>query len=223
MEKLQVMSRYSDYTLQIYCNVADVSGEITVTNQGTGAEAWLAGIGCCLRDESQYGGGYCALSNNNAIEAEDLTSNVVTDIDTYFLTNEEFREVMKENATIASTRKYHGDINTKIATTYAGIETFLISDVGGTYTSFTATKAQPFPAAGWDAKYRFEKGDKAIGYIRFMYRTGSTGAWVYSDVSADTSKGYFDKTIAQSVYLNGAIANSLMAMSMAGLMTAIVF
>jgi len=31
--------------------------------------------------------------------------------------------------------------------------------------SWIGYKAQPWPAASWAEKYRFEKGDKAIGYI----------------------------------------------------------
>ena len=43
--------QYSDYTLAIYCNITKVDGK--------GEEANRAESGCCLRDKSQKGGGYC--------------------------------------------------------------------------------------------------------------------------------------------------------------------
>ena len=154
------------------CDVTDLSGEIVADadNQGTTAEAYLAGLGCCIRDSSQYGGGYCALHDNNELAKQDTASNIVTatDVWTYFLTNDEFKEVLTESFVAdESTRKTMSTpVNTRIST-LVGIETFAIADQEANYVSFNASKAQPAAAAGWSDKYRFEKGDKAKGYIRF--------------------------------------------------------
>ena len=43
--------QYSDYTLAMYCNIEKVGGK--------GEESNRAESGCCLRDKSQKGGGYC--------------------------------------------------------------------------------------------------------------------------------------------------------------------
>ena len=42
---------YSDYTIAIKCDVTKVAGNDNAANR--------AESGCCLRDESQKGGGYC--------------------------------------------------------------------------------------------------------------------------------------------------------------------
>ena len=44
-------ANYSDYTLAIFCNITKVAGSDYNANR--------AESGCCLRDKSQKGGGYC--------------------------------------------------------------------------------------------------------------------------------------------------------------------
>ena len=43
--------QYSSYTLALFCNITKVASQDSAANR--------AGSGCCLRDESQKGGGYC--------------------------------------------------------------------------------------------------------------------------------------------------------------------
>ena len=68
---------YSDYTLQMQCNLANISGSDTSVDK--------SGWGCCLRDESIYGGGYCMVVNSTQ-----------DGIDTYFVTDDEFRTVLAD-------------------------------------------------------------------------------------------------------------------------------
>lgn len=40
-----------------------------------------------------------------------------------------------------------------------------------------ARKLQPWPAAAWSEKFRFEKGDKAIGYVHNKLGTNNADRW----------------------------------------------
>jgi hypothetical protein len=55
-----------------------------------------------------------------------------------------------------------------VSSGYEGITTFHIVTAESDYTDFNywvGIKAQPWPAAAWSESFRFEKGDKATGYI----------------------------------------------------------
>ena len=93
-----------------------------------------------------------------------------TDIDSYFVTHTEFETL---NNFAKSTDDDGNDVIPTIGDTvsspsaddkYTGITTFYIS---GSSPKWTGTKAQPWPDAGWNEMYRFEKGDRAVGSILY--------------------------------------------------------
>jgi len=57
------MDEYSSYTIKMQCNISDVNGIVAGANYG-----------CCLRDKSQDGGGYCMTKASNG-----------SSVNTYFL------------------------------------------------------------------------------------------------------------------------------------------
>ena len=64
---------YSAYVLRMYCDISMVNGVYYTSNR--------VGMGCCLRDNSQDGGGYCTV-----LASSDFT--------TYFLTETNFENVV---------------------------------------------------------------------------------------------------------------------------------
>ena len=64
--------------------------------------------------------------------------------------------------------------------TYVGITTFYINDETdasvGTFYVWSGYKAQPWPADSWEDMYRFEKGDKATGYV-YDYEATDAAKW----------------------------------------------
>ena len=109
----------------------------------------------------------------------------VLGVDTYYLSESNFATVL--------TSPY--DLNTinALGTQYEGITTFSVTNVSPAttgddrYGSWDGYKAQPWPAATYSEMYRFENGDKAMGYI---YNSVGTKAarWVDELV---TLKGAF--------------------------------
>ena len=49
-KETEYMELFSDYTIRMRCNITNVNGVTASANYG-----------CCLRDKSQDGGGYCMI------------------------------------------------------------------------------------------------------------------------------------------------------------------
>lgn len=95
---------YSGYTLKIKCDITTLPG-----NNGVSS---LVGSGCCLRDLSQKGGGYCTRLNAKK-----------DGIDTNFLTDAQFETITKS--------PYDMSEVTELTTKIDGITSFQIDkDVG---------------------------------------------------------------------------------------------
>ena len=178
---------YSGYVLRIYCDITMING---VDSSGSRVDN-----GCCLRDDSQDGGGYCTvLKSGDAFE-------------TYFLTETNFENVVGGD-----------DLSTQTAVsdTYDGITTFYIDKVdgddvsgdpagnhasadGNNYDTWEAIKFQPWPAAAWSEMYRFESGDKATGYI-------------YDKNGANTNDKWYDetKTLTGATTLTAGLAATVL-------------
>lgn len=142
---------YSTYTLRMKCDVTKIT---TAAGVLVDSSSNRAGSGCCIRDKTQKGGGYCMF-----IDSTD------TSIETKFLTDANFA---------VSTASPYEITQTSIQKAYSGITTFYVPDATISYplpgtpakpNSWIGYKAQPWPAASWAEKYRFEKGDDAAGYI----------------------------------------------------------
>ena len=167
---------YSDYMLQMRCNLSVIRGNDSSANK--------AGMGCCLRDrEVSKGGGYCMILNNNS-----------DDIETYFVTEDEFVDILST---------YTLETIAKVADPYEGITTFkLVENADNSALTdanlenfFTGYKAQPWPAESYlSNRYRFDKGDKATGYIY--------------DVSGNNSDKWIDET---EYLLNGAFVSQVLS------------
>ena len=70
---------YSSYTLAIKCDVTKIGGkDKSLTSR--------AGLGCCLRDESQKGGGYCMFRSDDGLK-----------VNSFFLTDAQFITVLQSN------------------------------------------------------------------------------------------------------------------------------
>ena len=69
------INNYSEYTIKISCSV-----KLIASHQGQ------AGSGCCIRDKSQKGGGYCMTLNSTA-----------NGVDSFFLTDANFETVLSLN------------------------------------------------------------------------------------------------------------------------------
>ena len=134
------MDDYSSYTIKMECNISNVNGVVA-----------SAGYGCCLRDKSQDGGGYCMTMASNG-----------SSVNTYFL------DEGSDWATVLAD-PYDLSAMPQPSSTYVGITTFYVVDEssGGDFSHWSGYKAQPWPAdsSTWDDMYRFEKGDQATGYI----------------------------------------------------------
>ena len=86
-----------------------------------------------------------------------------SDINSYWLDADEFGEVFSEIT--VDDPQLMPDIVEALDESYLGISSFYIENSG--MTSWTGTKAQPLPAAGWENKFRFESGNSARGYIYY--------------------------------------------------------
>ena len=74
---------YSGYVLSMRCNIENIDGNDDSVGR--------SGFGCCLRDLSQDGGGYC------------MTLNSTKDgVDTYFLTEANFETVLSSPYDLSS-------------------------------------------------------------------------------------------------------------------------
>ena len=90
-------------------------------------------------------------------------------IDTYFLTEANFVDVLASPYNLASIQA--------VSQQYEGITIFSIANNLNVYSSWDGYKAQPWPAAAFSEMYRFEAGDKAMGYI--YNKTGTDAAkWI---------------------------------------------
>jgi len=175
----EFMNNYSSYTLRIKCDITKVAGTTYTANR--------AESGCCLRDESQKGGGYCMKLNS-----------LQTDVISLFLTNAQFETVLATPYDLTS-------IST-VQKAYEGITTFSISNkslnaVGQKLDSWVGTKVQPWPAASYTEMYRFEKGSKATGYI-------------YNYVGID-SKRWLDETKILNEAVRAFVGASLLSLGTA--------
>lgn len=115
---------YSSYVLRIYC-------DITKVNSVTFADSRV-GMGCCLRDESQDGGGYCTVLGSG----DSFT--------TYFLTETNFENVVGGE-----------DLSTQtaVSTGYYGITDFYIETIDSTNVYNDAADVYPYNSDGsapWD-------------------------------------------------------------------------
>ena len=92
-----------------------------------------------------------------------ISSALGTSVDTYYLSESQFSTVLSSPY----------DLSTILApgTQYEGLTTFSITNAypdtvsDYRYSSWDGYKAQPWPAATYSEMYRFEKDDKAMGYI----------------------------------------------------------
>lgn len=170
LEKI-IIDEYSSYTLRIFCDITVIGG-LDNTNSKTSS-------GCCLRDmePTSQGGGYCMLKDS-----------AQTGIDTFFLTEANFVAVTAD--------PYDMTTLTVPDNLYEGINKFYVNSattVTDEYDSattdnpqfWTGYKLQPWPAAAYSEKYRFEEGDKAMGYV---YNYAATGKARWTDEEA-TLKG----------------------------------
>jgi len=114
------------------------------------------------------------------------------DIDTYWLSDTQFDTV---EAYTSSADKIADNITVPAADDkYTGISIFYIKTQTN-YEVWEGYKAQPWPDAGWTEMYRFEKGDSAIGSIRYYddWSEDSTGAddhgwrWVYKTMTLESA------------------------------------
>ena len=174
---------YSDYVLRIFCNVTKVA---TFDYNSNRAES-----GCCLRDESQKGGGYCVKLAANQ-----------SSVTTVFLTEAMFETVLATPYDLTSI--------TTPQNAHEGITTFFVVSKGVTsnlWDSWYAYKAQPWPAASWSEMYRFEKGDKATGLI---YNSPADGSAKWLD-ETKTLVGAYDAIRNASMFtaVFGLLAMSL--------------
>ena len=142
-EEKEYVTAYSAYTLRMYCNIK----KITVDGITYDLRKNRAGSGCCIRDFSAKGGGYCIF-----IDSQDA------DVETKYLNDPNFE---------VSTSSPYEVQQTTIQNAYTGINTFKIAVTKneGKPDSWYGLKAQPWPAAAYTEMYRFEKDVKAIGYI----------------------------------------------------------
>ena len=93
---------YSTYTLKLYCNIENIDENTAASGVSR------SGFGCCLRDLSQNGGGYC-------LRLSDDGSEYVT----AFLTEADFDTILESPYTMT-------DIS-NVTDGYEGITTFSIS------------------------------------------------------------------------------------------------
>ena len=142
------MDLYSDYTMRMRCNISDVKGVVAEANYG-----------CCLRDRSKKGGGYC------------MTRSIYGDlINTFFLDEEnDWTEVLTDPFDLTAM--------SQPSFLYVGITTFYIVDETpeeiGTLHKWSGYKIQPWQAASYEDTYRFEKDDETTGYV---YDHGATSS-----------------------------------------------
>ena len=87
----------SDYTITIKCDITSLGDNTTGGNK--------SGYGCCLRDLSQDGGGYCVVVDDTS-----------AGIDSKYLTDANFETVLADPYDLSSI-----EVPTE---TYAGITTF---------------------------------------------------------------------------------------------------
>ena len=101
-------------------------------------------------------------------------NDAVDDVDTYYLTDNEFELIDAYTATTdrVSTNSVAPDDTEK----YTGITVFHISGNDAAFNKWTGTKAQPWPDAAFSEMYRFEKDDDAMGMI--LYHTDSAAKWI---------------------------------------------
>ena len=107
-------------------------------------------------------------------------------VDTYYLSESNFATVL--------TSPYNLSTINALGTQYEGITTFSVTNVSPAttgddrYGSWDGYKAQPWPAATYSEMYRFENGDKAMGYIYYDSDGTDATRWVDELV---TLKGAF--------------------------------
>ncbi len=140
----EYVTAYSSYTLRMFCNIT----KITVDGVTYDVQKNRAGSGCCIRDFSAKGGGYCMFVNSQD-----------DNVETKYLNDQNFE---------VSTSSPYEVQQTTIQNAYTGINTFKADSLvknNGKVDSWYGYKAQPWPAAAYTEMYRFEKDVKAIGYI----------------------------------------------------------
>ena len=117
---------YSEYVLAFQCEVTTID-----------SNAFAAYSGCCIKDETQEGGGYCMMVNSST-----------NGMNTYFLTDANFDTVLSS---------YDFSTMTAVTDDYPGITTFKTEQVAGAWGNVYGFKLQPWPAAAYSESYRFVK------------------------------------------------------------------
>ncbi len=130
----------------MFCNIKKITVDGVAFEKSTNR----AGSGCCIRDLSAKGGGYCMF-----IDSQDVN------IETKYLNDQNFE---------VSTSSPYEIAQTTIQNAYSGINIFKIDTLVHAESStkpdsWYGSKAQPWPAAAYTESWRFEKGVKAMGYI----------------------------------------------------------
>lgn len=101
--------------------------------------------------------------------SDNESAGAVSGVNTYWLTDAMFAKVFKE--TEYDEYDTFGGMTDEsivaVADTWLGIESFYFPSVSSPYQSWTGIKAQPWPAAAWTDKFRFEGTESARGYIYF--------------------------------------------------------
>ena len=151
---------YSEYVLAMQCEVTTID-----------SNAFAAYSGCCIKDETQDGGGYCMMVNS------------ATDgMNTYFLTDANFETVLAS---------YDFSTMTAVTDAYAGITTFKTEQVAGAWGNVYGYKLQPWPAAAYAEGYRFVKDQEVTAYI---YDPSGSGSAKWLDEKVTLTKGATELT-----------------------------
>lgn len=83
--------------------------------------------------------------------------------------------------------------------TIFSVDTSYTMTDGDNYNFFTGYKQQPWPAASWSEMYRFEKGDKATGYI--YNKNGSNSAkWIDETKTLNWAVAAFSPSAVVTVF-----------------------
>jgi len=159
---------YSEYIMAFDCEVSTID-----------SNAFAAFSGCCIKDETQEGGGYCMMVNSST-----------NGMNTYFLTDANFDTVLSS---------YDFSTMTAVTDDYPGITTFKTEQVAGAWGHVYGFKLQPWPAAAYSESYRFVKGQDVTGYI---YDPNGTSSAKWIDEEVTLTKGASELVASAAVILS---------------------
>ena len=103
---------YSDYMMRMRCDITAVDSIVDLVNR--------AGMGCCLWDKENQGGGFCSLLNTTP-----------DGLETFYLTNAQFQTAYEANE--LSTDNYGPSVD------YPGVTTFWMFEDAGDATITDST------------------------------------------------------------------------------------